>query len=110
MISDDGLDRMLRQAMATSRPPTLSAGFDERLSERLPARRLSGRRRAGLTAYSVAAVATSVGLMRWAAIDWPLMLAALAAPVGLATIACRRCISLAYLYLRAASGTGAPTS
>ena len=96
MTSDEGLDRMLRQAMATSRPPTLSARFDERLSARLSSHRLSGRRRAGLTAYALIAVAVSVGLMRWAAIDWRLMLAALAAPVGLATISCRRCVALAW--------------
>jgi hypothetical protein len=96
MTSDEGLDRMLRQAMATSPSPTLSARFDERLSARLSARRLSGRRRAGLTAYALGAGAISVGLMRWAAIDWPVMLAAVAAPVAVATLACRRCLTLAW--------------
>jgi hypothetical protein len=96
MISDDGLDRMLRRAMATSRPPTLSAQFDDRLAAGLPAARLSGKRRAGLTAYAVVAVAISVGLMRWAAIDWRLMLAALAVPPTLAIVACRRCMTLVW--------------
>jgi hypothetical protein len=94
-MSDDRFDRMLRQAMTASLPPMLSAGFDERLAQRLPGRRLTARRRAGLTAYALAAVAISVGLMRWAAIDWRLMIVALAAPIAFAAMACRRCVTLA---------------
>ena len=93
-MSDDRIDRMLRQAMTVSPPPMLSTGFDERLSQRLPGRRLTARRRAGLTAYALVAVAISVGLMRWAAIDWRLMLVALGAPIAFAAITCRRCVTL----------------
>ena len=100
MTPDDAVDRMLRQAMATSRPPTLSERFDERLWQRLPQRRLSAKRRAGLAAYAFAAVAISVGLMRWATIDWRLMLVALGAPFAFTAMACRRCVSLAWRVVR----------
>ena len=95
-MSDDRFDRMLRQAMTASRPPMLSARFDERLAQRLPRRRLTTKWRAGLTAYALAAAAISVGLMRWAAIDWRLMLVALGAPIAFAVMACRRCVTLAW--------------
>ena len=95
-MSDERVDRMLRQAMATSPAPMLSARFDERLSQRLPTRRLRDRRRTGLTAYALTAIAISVGLMWWAAIDWWLMLVALGAPVAIATLVCRRCVTLAW--------------
>jgi hypothetical protein len=100
---------MLRQAMATSRPPTLSARFDERLSQRLPRprRRLTAKRRAGLAAYSVAAVAISVGLMRWADIEWRLLAAALGTPIAFATVACRRCVVLAWRMVSTAAKVSA---
>ena len=96
MIADDTVDRILRQTMATSPAPMLSARFDERLSQRLAGRRLISSRPAGLTAYALAAVAISVGLMWWAAIDWRLMLVALGAPIAVATMACRRCVRLVW--------------
>jgi hypothetical protein len=63
MHDDDLMDNLLRDAMAAD-APRLSPSFDARVMRRVRPRRLTPRGRVLLAAYTVAAAAAAVWLMR----------------------------------------------
>jgi len=63
MHDDDGMDRLLRDAMAAG-APRLSPAFDARVMRRVRPRRLTPAGRATIVVYAVAAAAAAVWLMR----------------------------------------------
>ena len=63
MHDDDGIDRLLRDAMAAD-VPQLSPAFDARVMRRVRPRRLTRLGRVAIAVYIVVAAAMAVWLMR----------------------------------------------
>lgn len=86
----DGIDALLRDAMAASPPPALPPSFTERVTERVRPRRLSPGARRTLRLYTLGATALSVAVMASLGVPWILIAAALAVPAAIALLLHRR--------------------
>lgn len=80
MSDQEGMDRLLRQALSAPMP-SVSPGFDRRVMRATRPRRLERTGVLVMTAYAGVAVVVSVWAMRGADIGWGLMAAALLVPL-----------------------------
>ena len=90
MSEQEKIDHLLHTVMSAVPPPTLSPGFDRKVSRRLRSSRLSATGRLVLSAYIVVATGVSVWTMRIAAIDWNLIAIAVLVPLVLVATVRRR--------------------
>jgi hypothetical protein len=81
MNEQEGMDRFLREAMAGD-PPRLSTDFDARLARSLRRRAVNSKGRQLIAAYAVAALTSSVLVMRSASLHWSLIAIALLVPLA----------------------------
>lgn len=81
MHDDDGMDRILRDAMAGD-APRLSPAFDTRIMQRVRPRRLTPTGRVVIGMYLVAAVAAAAWSMRDLRPEWIAAALAIAVPIA----------------------------
>ncbi len=81
MHDDDGMDRILRDAMAAD-APRLSPAFDARLMRRVRPRRLTPAGRVLIVMYLVAASAGAAWLMRDLRPEWIAAALAIGVPIA----------------------------
>jgi hypothetical protein len=63
-MNDDQMDRLLTEAMAATKAPELSPGFDERVMQQVRPRRLTPMGVAVIVVYAVVAAMATVWVMR----------------------------------------------
>jgi hypothetical protein len=81
MHDDHGMDKLLRETLATG-VPQLSPAFEASVMKRLRPRRLAPADRIVLAVYSVAAAATAAWLMRDLPIELVVAALVIAAPIA----------------------------
>lgn len=86
----DGIDALLRDALAAAPPPALPPTFTERVAERVRPRPLPSGARRALRLYTLAAALLCVAVMASLGVDWPLIALALAVPVTIALLLRKR--------------------
>jgi type VI protein secretion system component VasF len=90
MPEQEKMDHLLREMLAATPPPALSAAFDQRLKRRLRPRRMSAAGRLILAGYALFALMFSIWAMRSQSIDWSVIAIAILAPLMVAAVVSRQ--------------------
>lgn len=86
MSEQENMDRLLREMMAATPPPSLSSDFDRRIAKEVRPRGLNSIGRRVMIAYAMLALILSVWAMRHQSISWSFVSILISVPLVVVTV------------------------